>query len=387
FYGLDNFRIGKWTTYALKTESSPGSIPAQYTNKNLGVFLQDTWYVSPNLTLTFGVRADRPETDPAPQYNARAHADWGYDNTRTYSGSFVVQPRFGFNYMFDSERPTQVRGGIGLFQGDAPQVWVGNSYSNTGLNAITYSQRLGNAEDWDDLPFSPDGNNQPVPSDPAAALMDVNLMAKDFKLPSIWKANLAFEHELPWHGVIASAELILTNVKNGLFYRSLNLGPGYIGPDGRVLYYNPAAEGRAWTTNDARFGRNPAYNSVFLIDNTNKGKSEQLTVSLTKPWTADSDWSWSLAYTYTHATEVGALTSSTASSGWGYQYGFNINEEVSRNGRYVIRDRFMGTLDWKHKFFGDYETRVGLVYEGRSGRPFSYVFVNDANGDSRTAND
>src|SRR5690606_34105230 len=47
----------------------------------------------------------------------------------------------------------------------------------------------------------------------------------------------------------------------------------------------------------------------------------------------------------------------------------------------------MGTLDWKHKFFGDYETRVGLVYEGRSGRPFSYVFVNDANGDSRTAND
>jgi len=387
FYGLDNFRIGKWTTYALKTESSPGSIPAQYTNKNLGVFLQDTWYVSPNLTLTFGVRADRPETDPAPQYNARAHADWGYDNTRTYSGSFVVQPRFGFNYMFDSERPTQVRGGIGLFQGDAPQVWVGNSYSNTGLNAITYSQRLGNAEDWDDLPFSPDGNNQPVPSDPFAGLMDVNLMAEDFKLPSIWKANLAFEHELPWHGVIASAELILTNVKNGLFYRSLNLGPGYIGPDGRVLYYNPAAEGRAWTTNDARFGRNPAYNSVFLIDNTNKGKSEQLTVSLTKPWTADSDWSWSLAYTYTHATEVGALTSSTASSGWGYQYGFNINEEVSRNGRYVIRDRFMGTLDWKHKFFGDYETRVGLVYEGRSGRPFSYVFVNDANGDSRTAND
>ncbi|TGV50823.1 hypothetical protein EN803_40795, partial [Mesorhizobium sp. M2D.F.Ca.ET.160.01.1.1] len=42
---------------------------------------------------------------------------------------------------------------------------------------------------------------------------------------------------------------------------------------------------------------------------------------------------------------------------------------------------------WKHKFFGDYETKVGLVYEGRSGRPYSYVYVNDANGDGRAAND
>jgi hypothetical protein len=94
-----------------------------------------------------------------------------------------------------------------------------------------------------------------------------------------------------------------------------------------------------------------------------------------------------MGYTYTHATEVGPLTSSTASSGWGYQYGFNANEEVLTRSRYEIKDRLSGSLNWKHKFFGDYETSVGLVYEGRSGRPFSYVFNGDANGDSRTTND
>jgi hypothetical protein len=30
---------------------------------------------------------------------------------------------------------------------------------------------------------------------------------------------------------------------------------------------------------------------------------------------------------------------------------------------------------------------VGLVYEGRSGRPYSYIFYNDANGDGRSGND
>jgi len=108
---------------------------------------------------------------------------------------------------------------------------------------------------------------------------------------------------------------------------------------------------------------------------------------LSKPWSPDSDWSWNVGYTYTDAEEVGTLTSSTASSGWGYQYAFNINDEVLNTSRYQIRDRISGSLNWKHAFFGDYETRVGLVYEGRSGRPYSYLFVNDANGDSRSAND
>src|SRR5690606_15028671 len=107
--------------------------------------------------------------------------------------------------------------------------------------------------------------------------------------------------------------------------QSLNIGPNpvagqgaapsFIGPDGRELYYNPGKSGKAWSSSDARFGRNTAYNNVFLIQNTRKGESQQLTVGLSKPWTNDSDWSWNLGYTYTHATEVGPLTSSTASSG------------------------------------------------------------------------
>lgn len=415
FYGVEAFRRGQYFDYDLQTNpTNPDAIAARYKDKRLGLFVQDTWYVNPNLTLTFGLRADRPEATPAPPFNACfasprvangtggaacPNGGFGLDNTNTYSDSYLVQPRFGFNYTFDWDRPAQLRGGVGLFQGDAPQVWVGNSYSSTGMNYVAYgtpgtftSSSINcvfvpdtgpnGGHCANGLDFTADGLNQPIPAT-GTGIRNVNLISDDFELPSVWKANLAIDVETPWQGIVASAELLLTDVKNGLFYQSLNVGPGFLGPDGRVLYWNPNSPNKNTT---ARFGNNSYFGDVYEIQNTNKGKGQQFTLSLTRPF-GDSDWAWSLAYTYTNAEEVAALTSSTAGSGYGSQLGVNINEPTSSTARYEIRDRFTGALNWDHKFFGDYSTQVGLFYEGRSGRPYSYIFNGDANGDGRTFND
>jgi hypothetical protein len=422
-HDFSNLRSGTYFDYDLQTNpNDPASVAAQYKNKSLGLFVQDTWYATQNLTLTFGVRADKPSTSPDPTYNACfANAPltplagcgtgytggFGLDNSQTYSSDFVFQPRLGFNYTFNSERPTQLRGGVGLFQGDAPQVWVGNAYSSTGLNYVAYgtpgSYSAPNGTNatiscdgvysraQNCIPFSADGLNPSIPGSTASASRNVNVIGDDFKLPSVWKANLAFDTELPWYGVVASAELLLTKVKDGLFYRSLNVGPGFVGPDGRTLYWTPgngAYVGASGTRlQQARAGRNTYFGDVYSIENTDKGDGQQFTVSLSKPFSEGSDWSWMLGYTYTQANEVAALTSSTAGSGYGGQLGFNVNEPSATTARYEIKDRISGSLDWRHKFFGDYETQVGLVYEGRSGRPYSYIFSGDANGDSRTFND
>ena len=391
FFGLDNFEDGRWTTYNLRTPqpgASIDSVAGAFKYKSTGLFIQDQWFVNNNLTLTYGVRADKPDVNVNPQYNAGAETAFGYDNSQVLGGDWLIQPRFGFNYTFDSDRPTQLRGGIGLFQGESPQVWLSNAYNTTGLNYIQYSQRLTSAENWEDLPFSGDGFNQPVPTNPTAALQNVNFINPDFEQPSVWKANLAIEHELPWYGIVGSAELLLSKVNNALFYRNLNLGaPTLQGQDGRDIFFGAAGLNRPWSSGNNRFNRNRSFDSVLLLDNTNEGETQQFTVGLTKPWTLDSDWSWSLNYTYTNATEVSGLTSSTATSGWNYNYLFNANEEVASRSRYEIKDRFLGTLNWKHNFFGDNKTEIGLVYEGRTGRPFSYVYFNDVNGDNRSAND
>ena len=410
FFGLDNFAAGKWSRYDFNAETSPGSIVADFAVRNLGLFIQDTWYVNNNLTLTLGLRADKASVSPAPPHvDGVESIVWattgtsGYNNSDVFSGDFLIQPRVGFNYTFDSDRQMQLRGGIGLFQGDAPTVWVGNAYANAAYhNFVAYTQQLRNACDqWSTahagsgkcagttlpaLPFSPDGLNQNRPTVAGSTVYDLSLTSgKNFDLPSVWKTNLAFETETGWMNTVFSAEALFTKVNNGLYYRALNLGPGFTGPDGRTLYYNPDVT--LFASGTQRFDRNSAYNNVYLIENTSKGQTEQLTFTLSRPFTAESDWSWNLGYTYTHGTEVGPLTSSTASSGYTYQYSFDSGENIAKEGRYVIKDRFSGSLNWKHKFFGDYETRAGLVYEGRSGRPFSYVYSNDANGDTRTAND
>ena len=318
--------------------------------------------------------------------NPLAQSLYGLDNTQTIDGNSLFQPRLGFNYTFDSERPTQLRGGIGLFQGAAANVWLSNPFSNTGLNFVVRQQTAGSQ-----VVFSPDPNNQPVPAG-TTLRQAIDIVSGDLEQPSIWKANLAFEHELPWWGVVASAEAILTQNEMALYYQRLDLGnPTRSGQDGRMMYWNAAGYSPAnwnvnasntWTAASSVQNRGNRPSSVDIVTYalpTNKGESQQLTMALTKPMT--ENWGWQVAYTYTNATEVNPLTSSQASSNWNNNAVFQANEEVAGVTNYTIRDRFSANLSYRHYFFENYATDFGLFYEGRTGKPYSWVFQNDMNGD------
>ena len=404
FAGLDNFRDGNYWEYRLNAPV-PGrgldSVAMNYEHANLGLFVQDTWAVNYNLTLTFGLRVDIPDLDDVADHNLLVQEVYGLDN-RNVLDEPLYQPRFGFNYTFDSERPTQLRGGLGLFQGAAANVWVGNSYQNSGFGLIGYNQLVDGLTPeereavWNSLPVTMNPDDPTTPSPAAGYDMLVNLMEEGIRQPSVWKANLAFDHELPWYGIVASAEALYTQVKDGLHFERLDLGtPTARGQDGRAIYWaDPAtASGRRANGNNgvaAIADTLPGYENVtgwhndgvVLLKNTSKGQSQQYTFSLSKPLV--NDWAWSLAYTFTDATEVSPLTSSRAISNWNGRAIFNPNEDVASTSNYEIRDRFIGTLTWQKAFFGDYDTTVSMVYEGRNGRPYSWRFKNDMNGDGYT---
>ena len=395
FNSIADFSAGRPATYLLRTPRPNGGtladIPATYTSENLGLFVQDTWAVNYNLTLNFGIRADRPDFSEQRLANARIQQLYGLDNTNTVDFT-LIQPRFGFNYTFDSDRQTQLRGGLGLFAGAAPNVWIAGVYQNTGLNFVEYDLRGAAAPN-----FSP---NVPQPNPtvgPSAARQNVDILAPDFELPSVWKANLALDHELPWWGMIASAELVLTSVESGIFIQRLDTGaPTVAGQDGRMIYWNAAGRNRA-NANPVRGienGSGGASNranrpsdigDVLLVRNTDKGQSKQLTLSLQRPM--EDSWAWSFGYTFTDAQEVSPLTSSINNSNWNNQINFQHSEEVAQNSRYAIRDRLTGTLTYQKAFFGDNRTTISMFYEGRSGRPFSYIYFNDINGDGAATND
>jgi len=395
FDSIADFRTGTPRAYTSRaaTNGDVNSIAADWTFENLGVFVQDSWAVNYNLNLLFGFRYDTPMVDDAPISNPLAQTLYGLDNTQTIDGNGLFQPRLGFNYTFDAERPTQLRGGIGLFQGAAANVWLSNPFSNTGLNYVVRQQTAGST-----VVFSPDPNNQPVDPNnqpvPAGTSLRqfIDIVSSDLEQPSVWKANLAFEHELPWYGVVASAEAILTQTETALYYQRLDFGnPTASGQDGRMLYwnaagYNPGNWGQnssgAWAVASSvqnRANRPSSIDSVQYALPTNKGESQQLTLALSKPMT--ENWGWMVAYTYTNATEVNPLTSSQASSNWNNNSIFQANEEIASQTNYTIRDRFSANLSYRHYFFENYATDFGLFYEGRSGKPYSWVFQNDMNGD------
>ncbi len=397
FNNLDAFAANNPSQYIVRAPLPGGSlddVPARYELKNTGLFVQDSWAVNYNLTLQLGVRVDIPDFSDQKLYNPRIMSTYGYDNT-VMPDDKLVQPRFGFNYTFDTDRPTQLRGGVGLFGGAAPNVWMAGAYQNTGFNYQEFT--VNNPGPI----FTPNVNPPYYPGGTVTARDNVDIIEPGLKMPSVWKTNLAFDTELPWYGIVASAEFLYTKVNDALYFERLDLsGPNgsytRIGQDGRELFWNPEGylpataanrylvqEGQ--TASNGRPVRGKAnrpgnMGDVMLLRNTDKGSSRQFTVGLNKPLM--ENWGWSLAYTYTAAKEVSPLTSSQNTSNWGSTLIGTANENVAYDSRYAIKDRVTASLNWKKAFFGDYNTSVGLFYEGRSGRPFSYIYYNDMNGDA-----
>ena len=353
------------------------------------------------------MRVDTLGANAAPVYNAAAQAAFGLDNRHTLDGQKLVQPRLGFNYRVEPQdgRKQQIRGGLGLFQGSAASVWLINPYQNTGmvLNSVTCSTTTTPCPAG--LFTANIANPAVIAGAPPAA--NVDFLGIGASQPAVWKMNLAWDAELPI-GVTVGAEWLHTQVKQGLTYRHLNLGaPTATAPDGRQMFWNAGGRNVAcWDGNTTplttgacatsvsnpqqrpttRFQQNRNFNNVLVADKTTEGHGNALTLSVQQTL-RPLGISWSAAYTSTQATEVSPLTSSTSNSQWANRSNFNPNEAVAANSQSLITDRINLAANWSRAFFGSYRTTVGVVYEGRSGRPYSWTFNNDMNGDGVQGND
>ena len=422
---INNFVAGRPSAYTAQL-ASPGfslvDAAAKWTLANTGLFLQDTWSINPQLKLTYGVRYDRASTSDRPlrnnavagarvagSFNATTGAivrdtgGFGVDNTVTIDGDDLIQPRIGFNYRLDTKRATQIRGGVGLFGGAALNVWLGNPFANAGIATYVVGCGTGNfgACPATGAPlFSPNPDAQrAIAGSPPAANVDV--LQRGISQPSVWKANIAVEHELPWYGMVVSLEYLRTDVNKGVYFRQLNLGGATrTGPDGRPLYwtapgYNAAcATGSAsitFSTNGACAGfraralSNASFANVIEVAETKKGDGNVATIQLSN--SRSRGLRWNAAYTYTDATEVSNLSSSTSGSNFGARASFDPNEDVAANSAYLVRDRVNASISWEKAFFGTYKTTFGAFYEGRTGKPYSWTYNNDMNGDAVNSND
>ncbi|HET7359949.1 MAG TPA: carboxypeptidase regulatory-like domain-containing protein [Rhodanobacteraceae bacterium] len=416
FYGIDNFANGIYGSYNLY---QPGAgytiddVAAKWKLKQYAFFLQDTWQATDNLSLQFGVRVNLVKTGDKPVHNPAVEQTFatGPDgqvivdytpgpgitpihNDNTIDGMKLIEPRLSFNYNFDTDRLTQLRGGFGLFQSNPPTVWMTNPFQNNGLTTTSYTVYNDDQVPPGTDPCIPDfspttqQNVPPASCGGGTTQMAVDTISPDFKLPSVWKFSLAFDRELPFWGTIFSAEYEHVKVRNGIWYQSLNIGApladadgnAILLPDGRYQYWVHAGETSS-SGSQNRQGKNNAfaYNST-LLSNTHKGHSDALTLMLKKPFS--STWFGNIGVTFSRATGVNGGTSSQANSSFSNSAWVNPNENIATVANYQTDKRLMASLTWQHHFFGNYTTSVTANYDGHTGRPYSWTFDNDANGDS-----
>src|SRR6266702_3574960 len=197
----------------------PDGPVADFDVTQVGFYGEDRFSPVPNLTLTAGLRMDVPSV-PAPAFNTAldtgvafpALGGGGVDTRSSPSGNILWSPRLGFNYDVNGRQETIVRGGVGIFSGRPPYVWVSNAYGNTGLEQRTLLCNGvisgGSPGGTDTVPtFTVDPNAQPrkcgaggPTSDSAsAAATSIVFYDQNFKFPQALKLALGVDRALPWN--------------------------------------------------------------------------------------------------------------------------------------------------------------------------------------------
>ncbi|NBC87568.1 MAG: hypothetical protein GVY25_15385 [Bacteroidetes bacterium] len=389
---LEAYRRGQPTRYRFSyaTPEAGAEKPlAEFTAFQVGLYAQDEWQVRDDLRLTFGLRADVPIVPDEPTFNQTAFEAFGVNTSSIATGNPLWSPRLGFNFQRDllgNDLETQVRGGVGLFAGDPPFVWVSNQFSNSGADffridqGFSYDDYYGSGAPAEGLRFVPEdlagqGIRDQLPSAgdndliTPVATTEINVIEKDFKYPQVFRTNLAIDQQLQ-NGFSVTLEGLYSNTVNGVAFTNLNLRQTGESRYGRPIYDEDVSN---------------RFTNALLLRNTNKGYSYSGTIQLQRQ--VREGLSGSLSYTINEARSVNTGSSSRAISNW--QFNENVDVNNSRLGRtdQAVRHRILGTLNYRIEYLDRFATTIGVIYDGRSGQPFSWIYDGNANADTRDDND
>lgn len=345
---------------------------AEFDIFQFGLYAQDRINITDNFKLTVGARIDVPFWEDGlvnEDFNNRtipmleaagkdlrgARVGQGIDATIHFS------PRVGFNWDVNGDRSTQIRGGTGVFTSRLPLVWPGGAYNNNGLTA-GFIQLTG-----ENVPeFEPDPRNQfqDPPQGSGEVGGEINLFAQDFKLPQVWKSNIAIDQRLPGDWII-SADFIYNDDLNAVAYENINLE----GPQ-----FNTTGAGSR--PNYGYVNIDNTYDAVYMGYNVKEGNSYNVTGTLTKNfYSAFIDVTGQVSYSYGDSNVFFDATSSQNSSQWrNLETVRGSNMPMLSRSDFAPGHRIISNSTLEFKWSDNVRTRLGFFYEGAQGMPFSYVY-------------
>lgn len=401
FYNSARNGVANAKSYYLQYSALPGGdFPWAYAGSTeLGVLAQDKWSVTKKFTLTYGMRVDltiynlminagwkngwpdlninKQSFTDNPYFDALTFKDGSYNIGKAPATKPLYSPRLGFNWDAKGDRSLQIRGGIGVFSGPPPFVWISNQASNNGIQFGSFTKS--------NVAFNPDPKAYVPTGGLPNTAYSVALTDKHFKYPQVLKSSLAIDKKFK-NDLVITLEGTYSNDINAVYYRNINLNEtnafALSGADNRMRYLTSTAN-----SNKYYFGStlsNPNLGNAILMSNTNKGYSYTITGRIQK---TVKNFFGSLAYTYSEAKNT-AEFGSTASSLWSARaVSSDPNSANLANAAYYQPHRIVAYASYKIPEGKYASTSIGAIFEMTNAGVTSYVYNGDLNGDGNTGND
>lgn len=374
FYGyyyfptLDALDAGQATEYQISftNGSDPGAPVSEFEVQQWGLYGGDQWRVNDRFSLTYGIRADLAKFSDRPAFNSAVEAALGYDTSDVPDDNLILSPRVGFNWDPRGKGEDQLRGGIGVFAGRAPYVWISNVYAGTGIASTALACQA--SRGCVVPPFNPDPFDQPQTG--AGSTPTVDLIDPDFEFPQVLRTTLAYDRELPWWGLRGSLELLYTQVQQDVFYINANRVQSGTNPlDGRPTYTRVSS----------------SFNDAPTLTNTDEGDETVASLVLSRP--VRDGLGFNAGYTWSDAENAFEGSSSRAVSNWQFHpTRGDIFREDSQDSSFVNEHRWWINATYSFET-GPVGHNVGLFWNAESGRPYSLLMGGDPNRDGFSTND
>lgn len=352
------------------------------------LYLQDEFTLGNNFEITAGVRYDWYTSNDFPKENSHFIARNGYTNATNFDGRGLFLPRLGFTW--DNGDNVSIHGGIGMYSGGNPNVWLSNNYSNNGITQVEAQARDYNDGNDDDPTLFTEatvGGGDPIYAVPqrlfdavadGTANSGTNAIDPDFKIPTQLKMALGtkvyFGGNENGDDYQFAADLLYSKTRNSARIIDSTLVQIGTAPDGRPLYGSTdKSDPDCADPTDNPWGCNRWFASDFILTNADGGKSFVLSTSLSRSMANGIDWS--VAYAYTQSEDVSPMTSAVAFSNFATMATSDRNNPMSETSNYEIPHRFTGKFSWAHDFWEDNTTRLSLFGTVNQGRPYSFTFT------------
>lgn len=264
---------GRWSQYQQQVGLNGLTVfeagAADFRQKEIALFVQDQWFVTPRLTVTAGVRWERQDNPDDPILNMDdRNANGSFNLTEQIPDDSGLSPRLGASFSLDDK--TAIRFTVGRFWSRTPALLMAQPFTSNALKGARFSVRArtdaggnvigaptGLAPGWGPA-FNPAGI-QPIDDARVAGFtgLDVFIIGPDFENPYTDRVTLGVEREV-MEATAAGLDFTYAEAKQLEYLRNRNrVYDGTLSPTngqprysstrpfpyyGRILEYTSGAE-------------------------------------------------------------------------------------------------------------------------------------------------